>query len=169
MKFVANVVILFLAFASLSCMVNQKGRTAPFADVIDFTYILNGEEHSIGEHRGIPVLLVLMRTSEVTSDMYMDEVVDAFKKYSGDALFLVLSIAPNEEPMLQAYCQFKKLPFDIGLASFDVALGKTALGIIPIVPSTYLIGRDGRVSDMAAGVTTSEKILKTLSRYKFKS
>lgn len=132
---------------------------------VDFSYQMGGNSYNISQLRGKPLLIVLIRTSEVTSDLYLREVVRAFHVLGPKARFLVLTIAPNEELMLTPYAEFNELPFSIGMADWSVATGQSHLGLIPIIPSTYLLDPDGVVVDMAAGVTSWERIVEAVEKY----
>ena len=131
---------------------------------VDFLYTLEEESHLISEFRGKPLILVLIRTSEITSEIYLLEVVKAFEQAKGEARFLSLSIEPNEAPFAKMYADFHKLPFPLGIAEYSVANGKSGLGIIPIVPSTYIISASGNVSQVFAGVTTYEALLRSIRK-----
>lgn len=134
-------------------------RQPPYGDQpVDFVYRSGGVDHRFAELRGRPVVLVLIRTSELTSEIYLREVKRAFGRIAGKIRFLVLSLEPTEEPFLEQFAEFHELPFTLGAAELPVALGQTALGTIPLVPSTYLVDRDGRVRDLAAGAVSAEEI-----------
>ena len=95
---------------------------------VDFTFTLDGEPHRLAELRGRPVVLVLMRTSELVSQMYMREVTEAFRLRAGEIRFLVLTVEPSEAPFIEPYVESEELPFPIGVSAPDLARGETALG-----------------------------------------
>ncbi len=125
---------------------------------VNFTYELNGKPHHMSELRGRPVVLVLMRTSEMSSQAYMLQVADAFRQVAGRTRFLVLTIEPTEAPFIKMYVESEKLPFPIGMAEDSVALGLSSLGVIPIIPTTYIIDASGHVTDAAAGRVQADDI-----------
>ncbi len=131
---------------------------------VDFVYEMEGERHYLSELRGRPLVLVLMRTSELPSQVYMIEVKEAFRRAAGKTRFLVLTIAATELPFLQLYRESQELPFAVGVAGQNVATGKSSLGLIPAVPATYIIDASGRVVDMASGVIKMDKIVHALQR-----
>jgi hypothetical protein len=137
---------------------NRKGP--PASEQVDFAFELKGETHRIAELRGRPLVLVLMRTSSLASQLYMTEVSKAFSRIAGRTRFLVLSIEPHELPFVEPYAEFEKLPFSIGVAERAVSLGQTPLGVIPVIPTTYLISSQGRVMDAAAGSVKAEEIVR---------
>ncbi len=110
------------------------------------------------------MVLVLMRTSDVTSQMYMPHVAEAFIDVAGEPVFLVLTEEPAEAPFVDVYTESEDLPFAIGVAEAAVGRGDSALGEIPAIPATYIIDREGRVVDVAAGVVTAKEITKALGR-----
>jgi len=155
----ATIVIIF---AVSSC----GGRShVPYGkNPVNFSFQMNEEIHTLREYRGRPVMLFLVRISELTSELYMDEIVKAFNSSAGTTRFLVLSIAPYEMPLLAQYIKFNKLPFSIGTSDWSVASGQSELGIIPVVPSTYALDSDGRVVTIFAGVTSKNEIEKVVER-----
>jgi hypothetical protein len=138
---------------------------APYTETpVDFAYELEGDQQRLAELRGRPVVVVLIRTSEVVSEMYLYEIKRAFANAAGRVRFLVLSLEPSEAPLIGPYVQFHDLPFPIGLAEWPVAAGQSDLGPIPVVPSTYLIGADGRIATAAAGVVPADDLVTELDR-----
>jgi len=130
------------------------GREAPpFQEgPVDFAYRMDDGAHSLGELRGRPAIVVLLRVNELTSELFIDEVAQAHDRLAGTTRFLVLSLDPNEAPMIRPYREFHELPFEVGIADWSVAQGSTGLGTIPIVPTTYFIDARGRVARAVAGV-----------------
>ncbi|MCP4676001.1 MAG: redoxin domain-containing protein [Deltaproteobacteria bacterium] len=136
----------------------------PAPDIqVDFTYELNGKPHRISELRGRPVVVVLMRTSEMSSQAYMLQVADAFRQIAGRTRFLVLTIEPSEAPFTEMYVVSEKLPFPIGLAEDSVARGLSSLGVIPIIPTTYIIDASGHIADAAAGRVRADDIVRAVN------
>ena len=134
---------------------------------VDFTYRMEGAEHRLAELRGRPLVLVLIRTAELTSEIYLREVRRAYTKVAGRPRFLVLSLEPSEEPLLEPFAEFQELPFPIGVAEFAVAAGQSGLGRIPLVPSTYLLDHHGRVGDLAAGAISAEELVGAVERQRW--
>jgi len=126
---------------------------------VDFAFRV-GEEPSrnLSGLRGRPLVLVLLRISELTSELYLREVVRAYGRTAGKTRFLVLSIEPTEEVLLGSYIEFNELPFPIGLAEWSVAAGRSALGTIPVMPTTYFIDTSGRVVTVAPGAVPAAQI-----------
>lgn len=139
---------------------------APYREgPIDFGYAVDGESRALSRLRGRPLVLVLVRTSELTSDLYLDQVAAAQPRAFGNTRLLVLSIAPNEAPLLPAYLEERGLPFPIGLAEWAVAEGTSALGLVPVVPTTYLLDEDGAVAGMIPGAVTAASLEGELARH----
>lgn len=109
-------------------------------------------------------MLALVRTAELTSELYIDQLVDAFGRAAGETRFLVLSIEPNEEPFLEEYVENLELPFPIGLAEWAVAEGTSDLGLVPVVPTTYLIDADGAVVQIIVGGVKADDLVRVLDR-----
>jgi hypothetical protein len=109
-------------------------------------------------------VLVLARISELTSELYLDQIVAAHARAAGNTRFVVLSIAPNEEPFLGEYVEERELPFPIGLADWSVAEGTSDLGLVPVVPTTYLIDEGGAIVEMIVGAVKADELVADLDR-----
>ena len=131
---------------------------------IDFAYGMDGAAHRLAELRGRPLVLVLVRIDELTSELYVDQLITAFGLAAGNTRFLVLTIAPNEEPFLAEYVAERQLPFPIGLAEWAVAEGSSDLGLVPIVPTTYLLDESGAVAEIVVGAVTGPELARAISR-----
>lgn len=131
---------------------------------VDFAYDLHGEQHRLAELRGRPVVLVLVRISEVASEMHIYQVVEAYPRSAGEARYLVLTLEPTEEPLLDNYVEYHELPFAIGVAEWAVAEGQSDLGIIPLVPTTVFVDRDGRVASAFAGAVPADDLVREIER-----
>ena len=138
-------------------------RNAP----IDFQYQMQGNTYTLSQLRERPLLLVLVRTAEVTNEMHLDQIQQMYTKTIRHMNILVLSIAPNEAPMLDMFVEFNNYPFHIGLAPWEVASGNSDLGVIPNIPTSYLIDQNGQIIDMLQGATNADKIMETLRRHRF--
>jgi hypothetical protein len=147
----------------LSCSGAQMGPDPNTQ--MDFSYVMAGEVHQLSELRRRPLILVLMRTSEVLSQLYMDGIAEAFSKTAGKLRFLVLTIEQNEAPFVETYVNFEKLPFPIGVAETDVKLGNSALGAIPGIPCTYFIDSEGRLESVIPGVIDTPALVKKAQRF----
>lgn len=134
---------------------------------IDFQYNMQGQTYSLSQLRGKPLLLVLVRTSEVTNEMQLDQIQTMYAQTIRRVNILVLSIAPNEAPMLDMFVEFNNYPFHIGMAPWSVASGQSGLGILPTVPSTYIIDENGFVVDLLSGAMNEEIIRETLRLHRF--
>ncbi|MBN2714885.1 MAG: redoxin domain-containing protein [Deltaproteobacteria bacterium] len=156
---------LFLIHGALiSCAGPQK----PYSrSPIDFQYEMQGQTYSLSQLRGKPLLLVLVRTSEVTNEMHLDQIQKIYAKAIRRINVLVLSIAPNEAPMLDMFVEFHDYPFHIGMAPWNVTSGQSDIGVLPNIPSTYFIDDDGRILDLLAGAANGDKIMETLRRHRF--
>jgi len=158
----ARAFFVLVAACAASCGARAE---PPYRDgPIDFAFALNGAQMRTSELMGRPLVLVLVRTSEVTSELYVDELVKAHSRIAGDTRLLVLSISPNEAPFLEAYVEERALPFPIGLADWSVAEGSSALGLVPIVPTTYLIDAEGEVVEMIPGAVSADVLERALAR-----
>lgn len=131
---------------------------------IDFALELDGEAHRLSEWRGRPLVLVLLLTSDVTSQLYMPHVEEAFRHYAGRLRFLALTVEPTERPFVATYVESEGLHFPLGVAAPELRQGRTALGTIPLVPITFILDERGEVRDVGVGVVTSKDIGTALRR-----
>ena len=155
---------LWLILSLTGCGAPQK----PYSEApVDFDYQMQGQTGSLRQLRQKPLLLVLVRTSEVTNEMHLDQIQRMYAKTMRHLNVLVLSIAPNEAPMLDMFVEFHDYPFRIGMAPWNVASGRSDLGVLPAIPTTFIIDENGRIVDSLAGAINADKILETLHRHRF--
>lgn len=143
------------------------GRESPpgSGQPVDFSYRMpEGPPESLAALRGRPLVLVLLRISELTCELYLRQVIEAYGRTAGRTRFLVLSIEPTEEVLLGEFVEFNGVPFPIGLAEWSVAAGESGLGAVPVTPTTYFIGPDGRAAAVAPGAQPAARIEAELRR-----
>lgn len=155
------IVTAFLVLAACGAREPLPGGGRP----VDFSYRLPGARaEGLTALRGRPLVLVLLRISELTSELHLKQVVEAHGRVAGRTRFLVLSLEPAEEVLLGEYVEFNALPFPVGVAEWAVAAGESDLGRIPVTPTTYFIGPDGRVAAVAPGAMLAAQIEAELRR-----
>lgn len=143
-----------------------QGRVLPGEGrPVDLRFTEGEAEHRISELRGRPLVLALIRTSEVVSQMYVEELVRAHRRNAGRLRYLVLTLEPGESPFVEMYAEFGELPFPVGVAEPAVVRGESALGVLPMVPCTFVIDERGVVVDAAAGLVTADQIDAAVERY----
>jgi hypothetical protein len=154
------VVLLLALLAALSITTcGARGPLPGSEQPVNFAYRLaDGPSENLAGLRGRPLVLVLLRVSELTSELYLREVVRAYERVAGKTRFLVLSIEPTEEVLLGEFAEFNELPFPIGLAEWSVATGESGLGSIPVTPTTYFVDPSGRVVAVAPGALPADHI-----------
>lgn len=149
-----------LPVLSLACSSGIETPVAPRPDFpMDMAYQLEGGRHFLSELRGAPALLVLMRTSDLLSQAYMMEIKKAFPEPNPSIHLLVLTIEQYEAPFVSLYVESEALPFPVGVAEPAVGQGKSALGMIPAIPTTYFINSRGGVEKTVPGAIKSSDIL----------
>ena len=167
---IGSVVLAFVVAQSIACSQTQTARpnhgpmgTGPY---INFNYVQYGEAHQLSELQGRPLVLVLLRTSDIPSQIYMTEVKKAFDRVAGKTGMLVLTIAPSESPFVDLYSESEDLPFAIGVAEETVLRGASPLGKVPVVPTTYFIHGNGRLQSTLPGVVQAEAIVQSALKLK---
>ncbi len=159
-----KLILFTLQLGMVSCAGAVPNAASPSEQSIDFSYTIKGESRSLAALRGRPVALVLIRTSELPSHLHVREVAKAFRRAAGRTRFLILTIEPGEQPFLDPFVEAEELPFPIGVAEWNVALGNTGLGQIPTVPTTYLIDPEGRVVNAAAGLVPADDLVRAIEK-----
>ncbi len=156
-----------LLFAVVPVFACSQSQTPPVDHVskinkqaIDFKYVLQGEVHQLADLRGEPLILVLMRTSDIPSQVYMAQLKEASHIMEGKTAFLVLTIEPTESPFVELYADSEDLPFFIGVAEETVLTGHSQLGKIQVVPLTYFIDAAGKIKKSLPGIVDAEVIVK---------
>ncbi len=159
-----KLILITLQLGVVSCAGAAPSPARLSEQPIDFGYTMKDEPRRLAALRGRPVALVLIRTSELPSHLHVREVAKAFRRAAGRTRFLVLTIAPSEQPFVEPFVEAEELPFPIGVAEWNVALGNTGLGQIPTVPTTYLIDPEGRVVNAAAGLVPADDIVRAIEQ-----
>jgi len=151
-------VLLAVGLGGSSCGASQAVSASPLEGA---ARLCDGGTADFGELRGRPVVLILFATSDSASELQIPEAQEAFASIGGLVYVMALSMDPNDEPMLQAYSEFNKAKFPMGMAPESIRNGKSALGKIDLVPAVIFLDKDGRVRAKRYGVTTAEIIEKT--------
>ncbi|MBN2341267.1 MAG: hypothetical protein JXX29_09370 [Deltaproteobacteria bacterium] len=163
-----KIFLLFAVILAITSTISCAGPQKPFSDgPIDFPYLMQGESYSLSQLHGKPLMLVLVRTSEVTNEMHLDQIQKVVPQLKGRVTVLILTIASNEAPMLDMFVEFHDYPFHIGIADWSVADGQSPLGRIPDVPTTYFINENGHIIDLLPGAMNEEKIIGSLRSHHF--
>jgi hypothetical protein len=164
--------VIFVAVLAqlVACAQSQAPQNKPLSKIegqtVDFVYVLDGETHQLSDLQGKPLTLVLMRTSDIPSQVYMAQVKTAFGVIAEKTSFLVLTIEPSESPFVELYAASEELPFPVGVAEKKVLLGGSPLGKIPVVPTTYLIDSNGKLKTRLPGIVDAKIIVQAASRLK---
>ena len=165
-----SIIFIVVLAQGIGCARSQPPQTAKISKIegktVDFAYVLYGETHWVSDLRGKPLTLILMRTSDIPSQVYMAEVKKAFPTIAGFTDFLVLTIEPSESPFVELYAESEKLPFPIGIAEEKVLLGMSPLGKIPLVPTTYFIDSNGKLKNILLGVVQAQAIVQAALKLK---
>lgn len=161
----ANIILTgaFLCFAIVSgCGGSLSGGSK---EPVDIAFIMKQTPSRLLHFRGKNTLLVLMRTSEMVSQIYMSRLSDAFPSLKDKCNLIVLTVEPSEAPFVEAYQEIEKLPFSIGTAAPSVVEGSSSMGIVPRIPYTYFIDSKGIILHDIPGVIETEDLLKEVNRF----
>ena len=129
-----------------------KGQPAPEFELAS----LDGKTVHLADYRGKAVLLNFWATWCEPCKIEMPWFVDLQNKYGSEGL-QVVGIAMDDANQ-QDITKFAK---DMGV-NYPILLGKEAVGEayggIPFLPSTFYIGRDGKVVDKVFGLKSKSEI-----------
>jgi hypothetical protein len=131
----------------------------------DFAFVLQNTPRRLAEFRGKPTILILMRTSEMVSQIYMARLKDAYAALKERCQVLVLSVEPTEAPFVDVYIEAESLPFPIGIAEENVLLGSSVLGLVPFIPYTYFIDVSGSIVKSVPGVIETGDLRTAADRF----
>ncbi len=118
---------------------------APSAKAPDVTYpSIDGRQVSQSSLEGKVVLVNFWATSCVTCVKKMPMIVESFEKYQPNG-FEVVAVAMQYDPAnyVLNFAETRKLPFTVALDPVgDIA---KAYGDVTLTPTSFLIGRDGKI------------------------
>ncbi|MBU4612795.1 TlpA family protein disulfide reductase [Achromobacter sp. GG226] len=118
---------------------------APSAKAPDVTFpSIDGRQVQQADLQGKVVLVNFWATSCVTCVKKMPMIVDSFQKYQGQG-FDVVAVAMQYDPAnyVLNFAETRKLPFTVALDPVgDIA---KAFGDVTLTPTSFLVGRDGRI------------------------
>jgi hypothetical protein len=132
---------------------------------VDIFFTIEEQPTRLLRFRGKNTLLVLMRTSEMVSQIYMSRLADALPLLKDKCRLVVLTVEPTEAPFVEAYREIENLPFPVGTAEPSVVTGDSSLGIVPRVPYTYFIDSKGIILHDMPGVIETDDLLKKANRF----
>lgn len=115
------------------------------ASVPDVTFIsLAGQKVSTPSLRGKVVIVNFWATSCVTCVKEMPQMIDTYNKFKGQGLeFVAVAMKYDPPNYVVNFTETRKLPFIVALDSGgDIA---KAFNDVTLTPTTYVIGKDGKV------------------------
>ena len=121
----------------------------PGAPPSSFT-TLEGKTLTLDELRGKVVLVNFWATSCPGCVKEMPDMVETYKQYK-DRGFEIIAVAMSYDPpnYVQSFVQTRQLPFPVAL---DVnGEHARAFGNVQLTPTTFIIGKDGRILEQKLG------------------
>ena len=121
----------------------------PGAPASAFT-TLEGKTLTLDELRGKVVLVNFWATSCPGCVKEMPDMVEIYKQYK-DRGFEIIAVAMSYDPpnYVQSFVQTRQLPFPVAL---DVnGEHARAFGNVQLTPTTFIIGKDGRILEQKLG------------------
>lgn len=121
----------------------------PGAPASTFT-TLEGKTLTLDELRGKVVLVNFWATSCPGCVKEMPDMVEIYKQYQ-DRGFEIIAVAMSYDPpnYVKSFVQTRQLPFPVAL-DIDGAHAR-AFGNVQLTPTTFIIGKDGRILEQKLG------------------
>ncbi|MDP3585847.1 MAG: TlpA disulfide reductase family protein [Thiobacillus sp.] len=148
MKFAKPLLIAVAALAIVGALVYAL-MDKPGAPASTFT-TLEGQTLSLDELRGKVVLVNFWATSCPGCVKKMPDMVEVYREYK-DRGFEIIAVAMSYDPpnYVQSFVQTRQLPFPVAL---DVTGEHArAFGDVQLTPTTFIIGKDGRILEHRLG------------------
>lgn len=148
MKFAKPLLIAVAALAIVGALVYAL-MDKPGAPASTFT-TLEGKTLSLDALRGKVVLVNFWATSCPGCVKEMPDMVEVYREYK-DRGFEIIAVAMSYDPpnYVQSFVQTRQLPFPVAL---DVTGEHArAFGDVQLTPTTFIIGKDGRILEQKLG------------------
>ncbi|HEU4851081.1 MAG TPA: TlpA disulfide reductase family protein [Telluria sp.] len=136
----AAIAAVVLALAGVGVAAFTGSEKAP-----EVTYLsIKGEPVTPQKLRGKVVMVNFWATSCVTCVKEMPQMVDTYNKFKGQGLeFVAVAMSYDPPNYVVNFTETRKLPFDVAL-DVDGSAAK-AFGDVQLTPTTFVIGRDGKI------------------------
>ena len=148
MKFAKPLLIAVAALAIVGALAYAL-MDKPGAPASTFT-TLEGKTLTLDELRGKVVLVNFWATSCPGCVKEMPDMVEVYREYK-DRGFEIIAVAMSYDPpnYVQSFVQTRQLPFPVAL---DVTGEHArAFGDVQLTPTTFIIGKDGRILEQKLG------------------
>ena len=132
--------VVIAAIGTAAYFVLNSERPAP-----DVTFLgINGEKITPASLRGKVVMVNFWETSCATCVSEMPKMVETYNKYKSQGLeFVAVALQSDAPNYVLNYAQTRQLPFKVAIdTSGDAA---KAYGQVALTPTTFVIGRDGKI------------------------
>ncbi|MCL5059744.1 MAG: TlpA family protein disulfide reductase [Candidatus Thermoplasmatota archaeon] len=148
MKFTKPILIAIAALAIIGALAYAL-MDKPGAPAATFT-TLEGKPIALADLRGKVVLVNFWATSCPGCIKEMPGMVETYKQYK-DRGFEIIAVAMSYDPpnYVQSFVQTRQLPFPVAL-DVDGAHAR-AFGNVQLTPTTFIIGKDGRILEQKLG------------------
>nr|WP_233879174.1 TlpA disulfide reductase family protein [Paraburkholderia flagellata] len=138
MRIGAAVVVVAIAVAGYFAFFGSQQR------VPDATFtLLSGQKVSTNDLKGKVYLVNFWATSCTTCMAEMPKMVQTYNRFKGEGLEFVAVAMNYDAPMYVAnYAQTRQLPFKVAM---DDGSAAKQFGNVQLTPTTFVIGRDGKI------------------------
>jgi peroxiredoxin len=145
----ANPLLIAAAVLAVAGALAYALMDKPGAPASTFT-TLEGKTLTLDELRGKVVLVNFWATSCPGCVKEMPDMVEVYREYK-DRGFEIIAVAMSYDPpnYVKSFVQTRQLPFPVAL-DIDGAHAR-AFGNVQLTPTTFIIGKDGRILEQKLG------------------
>ncbi|TCP59550.1 peroxiredoxin [Tumebacillus sp. BK434] len=136
----------------------KAGQYAPDFELVDH----QGNKHKLSEFRGQPVLLNFWASWCTPCRLEMEDLADSAKHYQGKVQFFGVNLADQDSPSVSA-AFLKK--FGVEFPNVLDEEGKVSDQYhVLVIPTSFLIDKDGKIVQMVQGPLFNEEIDKLFKK-----
>ncbi len=141
--------------------VSDKGTSSPVSDrPLTFVFeSIDERPFSSTAMRGKPAVITFVTTGDLVGQAQVDFLVAMAKTDPDDVNYGLVALHPRKElPLVQAYATTLGVSFPVAIADASAMNDAGPFGEIPAVPTTVVLGRDGRLVWKHTGLAKSDEL-----------
>ncbi|CAB3756691.1 TlpA disulfide reductase family protein [Paraburkholderia solisilvae] len=118
--------------------------------------LLSGQKISTADLKGKVYLVNFWATSCDTCMKEMPQMVDTYNRFKGKGLEFIAVAMPYDAPMyVSNYTETRRLPFKVAM---DDGSAAKQFGNVELTPTTFVIGRDGKILKRYVGEPSFQEL-----------
>ncbi|MDQ7980253.1 TlpA disulfide reductase family protein [Paraburkholderia sp. SARCC-3016] len=120
------------------------------------TSLLSGQKVTTGDLKGKVYLVNFWATNCDTCMKEMPQMIDTFNRFKGKGLEFVAVAMNYDAPMyVTNYAETRRLPFKVAM---DDGSAAKQFGNVQLTPTTFVIGRDGKILKRYVGEPSFQEL-----------